>query len=123
MDQIIRALEEELVQQQGKDDEAPAIAPGEEPPFRPGDKIRVHERVMEGGEGSRERIQVFEGVVLRVQGRGTSRTFTVRKESFGIGVEKTYPLHSPKVVRVEVVERRGRVRRARLYYLRERRLR
>ncbi len=123
MDQLIRALEEELVQARSQGGEGPAIPPGEEPPFQPGDKIRVHERVTEGGEGGRERIQVFEGVVLRVQGRGTSRTFTVRKESFGIGVEKTYPLHSPKIAKIEVVERRKRVRRARLYYLRERRLR
>ncbi len=117
MDQIIRALEGEVLPKRGEE-------AGTEIPFRPGDRVRVHERVTEGGEEGKERIQVFEGIVLRVRGRGTSRTFTVRKESFGIGVEKVYPVHSPKIVKVEVVERpRKRVRRARLYYLRERRLR
>jgi len=115
MDQKIRALEEELKQR--------ADGIGEDPPFRPGDKIRVYERVSEAGEEGKERIQIFEGVVLQIRGRGTSRTFTVRKESFGIGVEKIFPLHSPKITKIEVVERRGRVRRARLFYLRQKRLR
>lgn len=116
MDQIIRALEEEIAPKQGEGAE-------EELPFRPGDRIRVHERITEGVEEGKERIQIFEGIVLRVRGRGTSKTFTVRKESFGIGVEKVYPVNSPKIVKIEVVERPKRVRRARLYYLRERRLR
>ena len=87
------------------------------PDFRPGDALRVHVRVAEAG---RERIQVFQGVVMRRQGGGLRETFTVRKVSFGIGVERTFPLHSPTVAKVEVVTR-GRVRRAKLYYLRERR--
>lgn len=122
MDQKIRALEEELKQ---REDGVGAVLPqeGEDPPFRPGDKIRVYERVSEAGEEGKERIQIFEGVVLQIRGRGTSRTFTVRKESFGIGVEKIFPLYSPKISKIEVVERRGRVRRARLFYLRRRRLR
>jgi large subunit ribosomal protein L19 len=85
------------------------------PDFRPGDTVRVHVRVAEAG---RERIQVFQGVVIRRQGGGLRETFTVRKISFGVGVERTFPLHSPTVSRVEVVSR-GRVRRAKLYYLRE----
>jgi len=122
MDQKIRALEEELKQQA---DGVGAAIPreGEDPPFRPGDKVRVYERVSEAGEDTKERIQVFEGVVLQIRGRGASRTFTVRKESFGIGVEKIFPLYSPKIAQIEVVERRGRVRRARLFYLRRQRLR
>jgi large subunit ribosomal protein L19 len=87
------------------------------PDFRPGDTLRVHVRVAEAG---RERIQVFQGVVIRRQGGGLRETFTVRKVSFGVGVERTFPLHSPTVSRIEVVTR-GRVRRAKLYYLRERR--
>lgn len=82
--------------------------------FNPGDTVRVHVKVI---EGSRERIQVFEGVVIRRRGGGLGETFTVRRVSYGIGVERTFPLHSPKIDRIEVV-RRGRVRRARLYYLR-----
>jgi large subunit ribosomal protein L19 len=89
----------------------------EYPDFRPGDLVRVHERVSEVGEEDKERIQVFEGVVIQVRGRGTSRMLTVRKESFGVGVEKILPLHSPKVTRIELVEKR-RARRARLFYLR-----
>src|SRR5947207_7071504 len=85
------------------------------PEFRPGDNIRVHVRVVEAG---RERIQVFQGVVIRRQGGGLRETFTVRKISFGVGVERTFPVHSPTISRVEVVSR-GRVRRAKLYYLRE----
>src|SRR3989454_2430673 len=87
------------------------------PDFRPGDTIRVHVRVAEAG---RERIQVFQGVVIRRQGGGLRETFTVRKVSFGVGVERTFPVHSPTVSKIEVVTR-GRVRRAKLYYLRERR--
>ena len=87
------------------------------PDFRPGDTLRVHVRVAEAG---RERIQVFQGVVIRRQGGGLRETFTVRKVSFGVGVERTFPVHSPTVSKIEVVTR-GRVRRAKLYYLRERR--
>jgi len=85
------------------------------PEFRPGDTVKVHVRVVEAG---RERIQVFQGVVIRRQGGGLQETFTVRKISFGVGVERTFPLHSPSISRLEVVTR-GRVRRAKLYYLRE----
>lgn len=88
----------------------------EPPVFRTGDTVRVHAKVK---EGNRERIQVFEGTVLKKQGGGNRVTFTVRKTSNGIGVEKTWPLHSPNVEKVEVV-RRGKVRRAKLYYLRDR---
>jgi large subunit ribosomal protein L19 len=87
------------------------------PDFGPGDTVRVHVRV---AEGARERIQVFQGVVIRRQGGGLRETFTARKVSFGVGVERTFPLHSPIIGRIEVVMR-GRVRRAKLYYLRERR--
>jgi large subunit ribosomal protein L19 len=86
------------------------------PDFRPGDTVKVHVRVV---EGSRERIQVFQGFVLRRQGGGLRETFTVRKVSFGVGVERTFPLHSPSISRIELVTR-GDVRRAKLYYLRER---
>jgi large subunit ribosomal protein L19 len=85
------------------------------PEFRPGDTVKVHVRVVEAG---RERIQVFQGVVIRRQGGGLRETFTARKISFGVGVERTFPLHSPSVARIEIVQR-GRVRRAKLYYLRE----
>ncbi len=87
------------------------------PEFRPGDTVKVHVRVSEAG---RERIQVFQGVVIRRRGGGLRESFTARKVSFGVGVERTFPLHSPSVARIEVV-RRGDVRRAKLYYLRERR--
>jgi large subunit ribosomal protein L19 len=86
------------------------------PKFDPGDRVRVHFQVV---EGSRKRIQVFEGVVLRRQGSGVRETFTVRKQSFGVGVERTFPLHSPKIEKLEVAAR-GDVRRAKLYYLRGR---
>jgi len=86
------------------------------PRFDTGDTVRVHVKVVEGG---RERIQVYEGVVIRRRGGGIRETFTVRKISQGVGVERTFPLHSPMVDRIELV-RQGRVRRARLYYLRER---
>ena len=87
------------------------------PAFRPGDTLKVHVRVVEAG---RERIQVFQGVVIRRQGGGLHETFTVRKVSFGVGVERTFPVHSPSIAKMEV-EQKGRVRRAKLYYLRERR--
>jgi len=87
------------------------------PEFGPGDRVRVHVRVV---EGETERIQVFEGIVLARKGEGARETFTVRKESQGVGVERVFPVHSPGVARIEVV-RRGRVRRAKLYYLRNRR--
>jgi large subunit ribosomal protein L19 len=85
------------------------------PGFRPGDTLKVHVRVK---EGSRSRIQVFQGVVIRRQGSGVRETFTVRKISYGVGVERTFPVHSPSIDKIEVVTR-GRVRRAKLYYLRE----
>lgn len=86
------------------------------PDFRPGDTVKVHVRVV---EGSRSRIQVFEGVVIRRQGGGLRETFTVRKVSFGVGVERTFPVHSPVIDQIELT-RRGKVRRAKLYYLRDR---
>ena len=86
------------------------------PDFRPGDTVKVHVRVV---EGSRERIQVFQGFILRRQGAGLRETFTVRKLSFGVGVERTFPVHSPIISRIEIVTR-GDVRRAKLYYLRDR---
>jgi len=85
------------------------------PEFRPGDTVKVHVRVV---EGNRERIQVFQGVVIRRQGGGLRETFTVRKMSFDVWVERTFPVHSPSIGKLEVVTR-GRVRRAKLYYLRE----
>jgi large subunit ribosomal protein L19 len=85
------------------------------PSFRPGDTVKVHVRVI---EGNRSRIQVFQGVVIRRQGGGIRETFTVRKVSFGVGVERTFPVHTPVVEKIEVVTR-GDVRRAKLYYLRE----
>jgi large subunit ribosomal protein L19 len=85
------------------------------PQFRPGDTLKVHVRVV---EGNRERIQVFQGVVIRRQGAGVRETFTVRKVSFGVGVERTFPVHTPIIDRIEMVTR-GDVRRAKLYYLRE----
>src|ERR687894_541831 len=86
------------------------------PDFRPGDSVRVHVRVV---EGERERVQVFEGVVIRRRGSQLSETFTVRKVSFGVGVERTFPVHSPMLAKIEVVTQ-GDVRRAKLYYLRSR---
>ena len=84
------------------------------PDFRAGDTIKVHVKVV---EGSRSRVQIFQGVVIRVQGSGIGRTFTVRKVSFGVGVERTFPLNSPIFEQIEIVTR-GDVRRAKLYYLR-----
>lgn len=85
------------------------------PNFRPGDTVKVHVKVV---EGDRERIQLFEGVVIKRQNGGISETFTVRKISYGVGVERTFPLHSPRIDKIEV-SRRGKVRRAKLYYLRK----
>lgn len=86
------------------------------PSFGPGDRVKVHFQVI---EGTRRRIQVFEGVVIKRQGHGARETFTVRKQSFGVGVERMFPVHSPKIERIEVAAR-GDVRRAKLYYLRDR---
>jgi len=86
------------------------------PSFQAGDRVRVHFQVV---EGTRRRTQVFDGVVIKIQGNGARETFTVRKQSFGVGVERTFPLHSPKIEKVEVASR-GDVRRAKLYYLRDR---
>ena len=84
------------------------------PSFRPGDTLKVHVKVV---EGSRTRVQVFQGVVIARQGGGVSETFTIRKVSFGVGVERTFPVHAPTIEKIEVVTR-GQVRRAKLYYLR-----
>lgn len=84
------------------------------PEFRPGDTLKVHVKVV---EGNRSRVQVFQGVVIARQGAGVAETFTIRKVSFGVGVERTFPLHTPTVEKIEVVSR-GDVRRAKLYYLR-----
>jgi large subunit ribosomal protein L19 len=86
------------------------------PELRPGETVRVHVKVV---EGEKERTQVFEGIVIRISGKGNRANFTVRKISYGIGVERIFPFHSPRVEKVEVVSR-GKVRRAKLYYLRER---
>jgi large subunit ribosomal protein L19 len=86
------------------------------PSFQPGDRVKVHFQVV---EGNRRRTQVFEGVVIKRQGHGARETFTVRKQSFGVGVERTFPVHSPKIEKIEVAAR-GDVRRAKLYYLRDR---
>ena len=86
------------------------------PSFRPGDTVRVYVKVVEGG---RERIQVFEGTVLRRRGSGLNETFTVRRVTYGVGVERTFLVHSPRLDKIEV-KKKGRVRRARLYYLRDR---
>lgn len=101
---IIREIEQRQVRQDVAD-------------FGPGDTVRVHVKVI---EGERERIQIFEGVVLRRSGGGATENFTVRKMSQGIGVERIFPIHSPRIAKIDVV-RRGKVRRARLYYLRDRR--
>lgn len=100
-------LIEEITKEQLRDDI---------PEFNAGDTVRVHARIV---EGSRERIQIFEGVVIKRRGAGISETYTVRKISNGVGVERTFPVHSPRVAQIEVT-RRGRVRRAKLYYLRNR---
>ena len=99
---IIRAIEQQQIK--------------EVAPFNVGDTVKVHYRIK---EGNRERIQVFQGDVIRMSGAGSRETFTVRKISFGVGVERTFPLHSPKIGKLEVV-RHGDIRRAKLYYLRDR---
>lgn len=86
------------------------------PAFRPGDTLKVHVRVV---EGSRERVQIFQGDVIRRQGAGVRESFTVRKISFGVGVERTFPINSPTIAKIDIVQR-GDVRRAKLYYLRDR---
>ena len=86
------------------------------PEFAPGDTLKVHVRVV---EGAKERVQVFQGAVIRRQGSGLRETFTVRKVSYGVGVERTFPVHSPTIAKIELVSR-GDVRRAKLYYLRDR---
>lgn len=138
----------EVVAEAGEPEEVPEDAPVEEPPvaavdedkeekesgyqkvasltghqlkqdipdFRPGDSVKVHVKII---EGNKERVQVFEGVVIAIKHGGLDRTFTVRKTSWGVGVERTFFIHSPKIGRIEVT-RRGRVRRAKLYYLRQR---
>ncbi len=98
---IIQALEQEQLRK-------------DIPSFNPGDTVRVHVKVV---EGNRERIQVFEGVVINRKGTGVRETFTVRRISYGVGVERTFPVHSPRIEKIEVM-RRGIVRRAKLYYLR-----
>lgn len=103
MNEIIKEIEEAQVKEQVDE-------------FRVGDTVKVYGKIK---EGNRERIQIFEGTVLKRQGGSNRETFTVRKNSNGIGVEKTWPLHSPNVEKIEVV-RRGKVRRAKLYYLRDR---
>ncbi|NLF80836.1 MAG: 50S ribosomal protein L19 [Clostridia bacterium] len=100
MSNIIDVLEQEQLKQ-------------DLPAFRPGDTVQVHVKVV---EGARERIQVFEGVVLTIKGGGIRETFTVRRVAYGVGVERTFPLHSPRVAKI-VVKRQGKVRRAKLYYL------
>ena len=103
MNEIIKAIEDEQLK-------------AEVPAFEVGDTVKVHGKIK---EGNRERIQIFEGTVIKVQGGSNRATFTVRKNSNGVGVEKTWPIHSPNVEKVEVV-RRGKVRRAKLFYLRDR---
>jgi len=103
MNEIIKAIEDEQLK-------------AEVPEFEVGDTVRVHGKIK---EGNRERIQIFEGTVIKVQGGSNRATFTVRKNSNGVGVEKTWPIHSPNVEKVEVV-RHGKVRRAKLFYLRDR---
>jgi len=100
---LIKAVETENMRQEVSD-------------FKPGDTVRVHVKVV---EGTRERIQIFEGVVIARKGKGSSETFTVRRVSYGVGVERAFPVNSPRLDKIEVV-RRGKVRRAKLYYLRER---
>ena len=103
MNELIKSLEQEQLK-------------NEVPNFGPGDTVKVHVRIV---EGKRERIQVFEGVVIKRQGGGNRETFTVRKISFNVGVERTFPVHSPKIEKIEVT-RKGKVRRAKINYLRTR---
>ncbi len=100
---IIRAIENEQIKENA-------------PEFKIGDTVKVHVKIK---EGNRERIQIFEGIVIKRQNAGLNETFTVRKISYGVGVERTFPVHSPKIEKVEVV-REAKVRRAKLYYLRDR---
>ncbi|MGI5912093.1 MAG: 50S ribosomal protein L19 [Syntrophomonadaceae bacterium] len=102
MQDIIRSIENEYLKQ-------------DIPNFAPGDSVKVHVKVV---EGTRERIQIFEGTVLKIRGAGLSRTFTVRRMSYGVAVERTFPMHSPKIAKIEVT-RKAKVRRARLFYLRD----
>ncbi|MBE6015161.1 MAG: 50S ribosomal protein L19 [Lachnospiraceae bacterium] len=102
MNEIIKKIEDEQLREVAE--------------FNIGDTVRVHNKIK---EGNRERIQVFEGIVIKRQGGGNRETFTVRKNSNGVGVEKTWPIHTPLIEKIEVV-RRGKVRRAKLFYLRER---
>ncbi|WP_457639137.1 50S ribosomal protein L19 [Persephonella sp.] len=104
MHQLIREIEKKYM-------------PSDFPEFRVGDTVKVHVKVK---ERNKERIQVFEGVVIRIKGSGTGKTFTVRKESYGVGIERTFPFACPSIDKVEL-SKRGKVRRAKLYYLRERR--
>ncbi len=101
MQDIIRSIEAEQINK-------------DLPDFRPGDTVKVHVKVV---EGTRERIQIFEGTVLKIRGAGLSRTFTVRRISYGVAVERTFLVHSPRIAKVEI-SRRGKVRRAKLFYLR-----
>ncbi|MDD3268312.1 MAG: 50S ribosomal protein L19 [Syntrophomonadaceae bacterium] len=101
MQDIIKAIEEEYYKK-------------DLPRFGPGDTVKVHVKVV---EGTRERIQIFEGTVIKIRGGGLSRTFTVRRTTYGVAVERTFPIHSPKIAKIEVT-RRGKVRRGRLFYLR-----
>jgi len=101
MDQMIKSVEEGMLRKEVAD-------------LQPGDTVRVHVKVR---EGEKERLQAFEGVLMRIRKRGLGSTFTVRKVTYGVGVERTFPLHSPMIEKVEVV-RQGQVRRAKLYYLR-----
>ena len=103
MNELIKSLEQEQLK-------------NEVPNFGPGDTVRVHVKIV---EGKRERVQVFEGVVMKRQGGGSRETFTVRKISFNVGVERTFPVHSPKIEKIEVT-RKGKVRRAKINYLRTR---
>ncbi|MDD2619324.1 MAG: 50S ribosomal protein L19 [Syntrophomonadaceae bacterium] len=101
MQDIIKSIEEEYYK-------------NDLPRFGPGDTVKVHVKVV---EGTRERIQIYEGTVIKIRGGGLSRTFTVRRTTYGVAVERTFPIHSPKIARLEVT-RRGKVRRGRLFYLR-----
>jgi large subunit ribosomal protein L19 len=103
LNDIIRSIEEEQYR-------------SDIPRFGPGDTVKVHVKVV---EGTRERIQIFEGTVIKIRGAGLSQTFTVRRISYGVAVERTFPMHTPKIAKIEVT-RRGKVRRARLFYLRDR---
>jgi large subunit ribosomal protein L19 len=111
---VTRGTREETTMQKLSELDAKSLR-ADVPDFRPGDTLNVHVRVV---EGNRSRIQVFKGVVIRRQGDGVRETFTVRKVSFGVGVERTFPVHTPVIEKIEIVTR-GDVRRAKLYYLRD----